>query len=101
MATFTTTDPSQMAEMPRCPIARMYGTRSVEIDSERVPTVGYIHAIRTDCITAPLKWTIVIEAEKTARRLQKVAPGPQAVETMAIKCPNLTVGAETIEAIVN
>jgi hypothetical protein len=68
LATFETTD---LAQMRRCRGAQLHGgtvREAFQIAGERVPAAGYVHAIRPDFTSSPLRWTIVIEAEKTTLR---------------------------------
>ena len=79
MATFTTTD---QAQMRRCRAAQLHGRtarEAFEAGGESVPTTGYVHAIRPDFTATPLRWTIIIEAEKTARRQKVETVGPAAI----------------------
>jgi hypothetical protein len=80
VATFITTD---VAQMRRCRAAQLHGhtvREAFQTDSERVPAAGYVHAIRPDSTSSPLRWTIVIEGEKTARRQNLGTVGPAAIE---------------------
>src|SRR5665811_398089 len=57
--------------MRRCRGAQLHGgtvREAFQIAGERVPATGYVHAIRPNFTSSPLRWTIVIEAEKTTLR---------------------------------
>jgi hypothetical protein len=73
MSAFVTTD---QAQMRRCRGAQLHGRtvrEAFQTDSDRVPASGYVHVIRPDCSSSPLRWTIIIEAEKTAQRPKKTS----------------------------
>ncbi len=79
MATFITAD---VVQMRRCRGAQLHGRtvrEAFETAEERVPAVGYVHAIRPDFTASPLRSTIVIEGEKTARRQKLGTMGPAAI----------------------
>jgi hypothetical protein len=68
-----------------------------QIAGERVPAAGYVHAIRPDFSLSPLRWTIVIEAEKTTLRPDRAerprSPTMTAVGTNAKSRPALELSA--------
>jgi hypothetical protein len=68
VATFETTD---RAQVRRCRGAQLHGrivNEAFQIARDPMPAAGYVHAIRPDLFASPLKWTIVIEGEKTTPR---------------------------------